>query len=155
MPDSEAMELELLRPSRGSSTDDEGHNAQPPSADVSLLTQLEARLCIPLETPLIIMLRLRRSRTPSTVLSVRQSGRLAAKAKASNPTVQAQNVLKQKLGIADMAQGPEPAALDSIKTFLAEPLSPSKMATLQALFASDFDPVAIELNLTGFEQDAF
>ena len=89
MPDSEVVELELLRPSRGSLTDDEGHNAQPPSSDVSLLTQLEARLCIPLETPLIIMLRLRRSRTPSTVLSVRRSGRLTAKAKASNLTVQA------------------------------------------------------------------
>ena len=102
MPDSEAVELELLRPSRGSSTDNEGHNAEPPSADVPLLTQLEARLCIPLETPLISKPRLR-SRTPSTVLSVRRSGRLAAKAKASNPTIQAQNVPKQKLGIADMA----------------------------------------------------
>ena len=155
MPDSEAMELELLRPSRGSSTNDEGHNAQPPLADVSLLTQLEARLCIPLETPLISKPMLRRSRTPSTVLSVCRSGRIAAKAKASNPTVQAQNVLKQKLGIADMAQSPEPAALDTIKAFFAEPLSPSKLEALQALFAPDFDPVAMELNLTGFERDAF
>ena len=90
------------------------HNAQPPSGDVSLLAQLEARICIPLETPLIRKQRLRRSRTPSTVISVRRSGRLAAKTKASNPTVQAQNVLKQKLGIADMS---DPAALDSIKAF--------------------------------------
>ncbi|CAD6260607.1 unnamed protein product [Miscanthus lutarioriparius] len=119
IPDSEVVELELLRPSHGSSTDDEGHNTQPPSADVSLLTQLEARVCIPLETPLISKPRPRRSRTPSTMLSVRRSGRLAAK-------VQAQNVLKQKLGIADMKQGLEPAALDSIKALFAEPLSPSK-----------------------------
>ena len=90
------------------------------------MTQLEAWLYIPLETPLISKPRLRRSKTPSTVLSVRRSGRLAAKAKASNPTVQAQNVLKQKLGIADMKQGLEPAALDSIKALFAEPLSPSK-----------------------------
>ena len=89
------------------------------------------------------------------VMSARRSGRLAAKTKASNPTVQAQNVLKQKLGIANMAQSPEPAALDSIKAFFAEPLSPSKQEALQALFAPDFDPVAMELNLTGFEQDAF
>ena len=149
------MELELLRPSHGSSTDDEGHNTQPPSADVSLLTQLEARVCIPLETPLISKPRVRRSRTPSTVLSVHRSGRIAAKAKASNPTIQAQNVPKQKLGIADMAYSPEPAALDSIKAFFAEPLSPSKQETLHAFFAPDFDPVAMELNLTGFEQDAF
>jgi hypothetical protein len=96
VPDSEAMELELFRPHHGSLTDDEGHNAQPPSADVSLLAQLEAWLCIPLETPLISKPRLRRSRTPATVRTVRRSGRLAAKTKASNPTVQAQNVLKQK-----------------------------------------------------------
>jgi hypothetical protein len=105
VPNSEAMELELLRPSHGPATDDEGHNAQPPSADVyaSLLTQLEAHVCIPLETPLIRKPRLRRSRTPSMVMSVRRSGRLAAKTKASNPTVQAQNVLKQKLGITNKA----------------------------------------------------
>jgi hypothetical protein len=62
VPDSEAMEIELLRPSRGSSTDDKGHSAQPPSADVSLLAQLEVRVCISLETPLIRRPRLRRSR---------------------------------------------------------------------------------------------
>ncbi|CAD6254751.1 unnamed protein product [Miscanthus lutarioriparius] len=53
-------ELELLRRSRGSSIDDEGHNAQPPSAEVSLLAQLEARVYIPLETPLLSKSRLRR-----------------------------------------------------------------------------------------------
>ena len=103
MLDSGVVELELLRPSRGSSTDDEGHNTQPPLADVSLLTQLEARVCILLETPLISKPRLRRSRTPSMVLSVHRSGRLATKTKAFNPTIHAQNVLKQKLGIVNMA----------------------------------------------------
>ena len=39
--DSEVTELELLRRNRGSSIDDEGHNAQPLSVDVSLLAQLE------------------------------------------------------------------------------------------------------------------
>ena len=85
------------------------------------------------------------------VMSVRRSGRIAAKTKASNPTVQAQNVLKQKLGIVDMPQGPDPVALDSIKALFVAPLSPSKLEALQALFAPDFDPVAMELNLTGFE----
>ena len=88
------------------------------------------------------------------VMSVCRSGRLAAKTKASNPTVQAQNVLKQKLGIADMPQGPDPMALDSIKAFFAVPLSPSKQEALQTLFALDFNPVAMELYLTGFEHDA-
>jgi len=53
-----------------------------------------------------------------------------------------------------MAQSPEPVALDSIKAFFVAPLSPSKQEALQALFATDFDPVAMELNLTGFEHDA-
>jgi hypothetical protein len=64
-------------------------------------------------------------------------------------------VLKQKLGIADMPQGLDPVAFDSIKAFFAALLSPSKQEALQALFAPDFDPVAIELNLTGFEHDNF
>ena len=87
------------------------------------------------------------------VMSVRRSGRLAAKTKASNPTVQAQNVLKQKLGIADMPQGPDPVALDRIKAFFVASLSPSKQEAPQAFFAPDFDPVAMELNLTGFDHD--
>jgi hypothetical protein len=59
------------------------------------------------------------------------------------------------MGIASMAQDPNPAALDEIKAFFAAPLLPSKQEALQALFAPDFDPVAMELNLTGFEHDAF
>ena len=99
-------------------------NAAPPvSRAQSLLAQLEARLCIPLDTPLLSTPRLRKSKTPSMV--VRRSGRLVAKTKASNPTLQAQNVLKQKLGIADSPQGPDPVALDSLKALFAAPLSPS------------------------------
>lgn len=89
------------------------------------------------------------------VMSVRRSGRLATKTKASNPTVEAQNVLKQKLGIADMPQGSDPVTMDSIKAFFAEPWSPSKQEALQALFAADFVSIAMELDLTGFEHDAF
>jgi hypothetical protein len=84
---------------------------------------------------------------------VRRSGRLAAKTKASNPTVQAQNVLKQKLGIAE-ALGLVRPDLDNIKVFFDAPLSPSKHEALQGLFAPNFDPVAMELNLTGLD-DAF
>ena len=76
---------------------------------------------------------------------------MATKTKASNPTVQAQNVLKQKLGIIDMPQGPNPVALDNTKAFFAAPLSPSKQEAFQAFFAPDFDLVAMELNLTGLD----
>ena len=80
----------------------------------------------PLETPLIRKPRLRRCRTPSTVMSVHRSGRLAAKTKASNLTVQAQNVLMQKLGVVYMTQRPNPGALDTFKTIFVAPLSASK-----------------------------
>jgi hypothetical protein len=89
------------------------------------------------------------------VMLVRWSGRLATKTKASNLTVQVKNVLKQKLEIANMAQSSEHVDLDSIKAFFIAPLSPSKQEALKVLFALDFDPVAMELNLTGFEHDAF
>jgi hypothetical protein len=54
-----------------------------------------------------------------------------------------------------MAQSSEHVDLDSIKAFFIAPLSPSKQEALKVLFALDFDPVAMELNLTGFEHDAF
>jgi hypothetical protein len=44
--------------------------------------------------------------------------------------------------------------LDS-KAFSVAPLLPSKQEALQALFALDFNPVAMGLNLTGLEHDAF
>jgi len=43
--------------------------------------------------------RLRKSRTPATVISIRRSTRLAAKPRAPNATLQAQAVLMQKLGL--------------------------------------------------------
>jgi hypothetical protein len=55
-----------------------------------------------------------------------RSGRLTGKTKASNPTVQAQNVLKQKLRIANMALSPDPTALEGFKAFFVAPLLPSK-----------------------------
>ena len=44
--------------------------------------------------------------------------------------------------------------LDSLKALFAAPLSPSKIEAFQVLFAPGFDPVAMELNLSGFEDDA-
>ena len=63
-------------------------------------------------------------------------------------------MLKQKLGIANKAQNPEPAALDSIRAFFTAPLQPSKQEALQALFSDGLDPMAMALDLTGFEHDA-
>jgi hypothetical protein len=88
-------------------------------------------------------------------MTVRRSRRLAAKTKASNPAVQAQNVLKQNLGIVDKPQGPDSVDFDSIKAFFVEPPSPSKQEALQALFGLDIDPVDCELNLAGLEDEGF
>jgi hypothetical protein len=88
-------------------------------------------------------------------MTVRRSRRLAAKTKASNLTVQAQNVLKQKLGIVDRPQRPNSMDFDSIKAFFAEPPLPSKQEALQALFGLDFDPVDWELNLASLEDEGF
>jgi hypothetical protein len=61
---------------------------------------LEAEVCIPLTTPLLkTRPRLRRSRTPTSVRSLRRSGRIAARPRAANATKQAQNVLLKKLGM--------------------------------------------------------
>lgn len=66
MPDAqeawELMELEFIAP---------------------LVDEIEARVCIPLDSPILKTgPRLRKSRTPATVLSIRRSSRLAAKPRA-------------------------------------------------------------------------
>jgi hypothetical protein len=66
----------------------------------SVLEEIEAEVCIPLRTPLLRGgPRLRRSRTPVTVHSLRRSGRIAARPRAANATAQAQRILLKKLGM--------------------------------------------------------
>ena len=68
---------------------------------MSLVEELEAWIGVPL--PVDLYETKRKYKKPSTVVLVRRSGRLAAKARASNPTLQAQNVPMQKLGVANAA----------------------------------------------------
>jgi hypothetical protein len=93
--------------------------------------EIEARVCIPLESPILKTgPRLRKSRTPATVLSIRRSSRLATKPRAANATLQAQSVLMQKLGVAVEAP---PADLEAFQTYLAtfaDPMTPSKQEAL-------------------------
>jgi hypothetical protein len=122
----EVTGLELLRPSSSSSSDNDGNSRQPPLA-MSLAEELEACLCILPQTPLIrTKPKLRKSKTPLIVLSLRWSGRLAAKPRASNPTIQAQNALMQKLGVANAAQSLDPEAFYRYQAIFAAPLSASK-----------------------------
>ena len=67
---------------------------------ISVAQELEAQVCMPLQTPLIRGgPRLRRSKTPVTIRMIRRSVRLAAKPRAANSTKQAQSVLLKKLGV--------------------------------------------------------
>lgn len=79
---------------------------------------------------------------------------MAAKPRAPNATLQAQSVLKQKLGLANDAP---PADLDALQTYLStfsEQLTPTKQEALQVLFSPEIDPVAMNLNLAGLEEEA-
>ena len=94
-------EMEMLGvPKDSSSDDDAGRPASSGPVPPTLQETLEARLCLPLQTPLICgSPRLRRPRSPVSVLSLRCSDRLAAKPREADSTKQAQFVLMQKLGV--------------------------------------------------------
>jgi hypothetical protein len=73
---------------------------QPPAQSRSIEEEIESRICIPLQTPIIrVGPKLRRSKTPKSGFTMRRSERIARKPHAANSTLQAQNGLKQKLGI--------------------------------------------------------
>jgi hypothetical protein len=112
------------------------------------MQQIEDRVCIPMESPLIKDgPRLCRPRTPATVLSIRCSTRQAAKPRAANATLQAQAVLMQNLGVAPKLPPTDMEAVHQYFSTFAGPLTPSKEEALQVLFSRDFDPVAWNLNL--------
>lgn len=73
----------------------------PPGSRAAFLrSEIEAGVCVPMDSPIIrVGPRLRKSRTPATVLSIGRSTWLAAKPRASNATLQAQALLMQKLGL--------------------------------------------------------
>ena len=122
--------------------------------------EIVARVCIPLDSPVIRAgPRLRKSRTLATVLSIRRSSHLAAKPRAAKPraanaTLQAQSVLMRKLGLAVNVPPADKEAYEKYLAIFAEPLTPSKLEAIQMLFAPDFDPVAMNLNLAELEGDA-
>jgi len=63
--------------------------------------EIESRICIPLQTPIICAgPKLRRSKTPKLGFTMRHNERIARKTRVTNSMLQAQNVLKQKLSIA-------------------------------------------------------
>ena len=53
-----------------------------------------------------------------------------------------------------MTQSPDPRVVDRYKAIFVVSLSASKQEALQALFSDGLDPMAMALDLTGFEHDA-
>ena len=94
-------EMEMLGvPKDSSSDDDAGRPASSGPVPPTLQETLEARLCLPLQTPLIRgPPRLCRPRTLVSVQSQRRSDRLAVKPREVDSTKQAQCMLMQKLGV--------------------------------------------------------
>jgi hypothetical protein len=130
--------------------------ALPAVAAAALPTEesLEERLCLPLQTPLIHgPPRLRRPRTPTPVTSLRRSERIAAQPREADITKQAQRVLMNKLGL----EAPSPnVGSDTVRKYKAafrDPLSGSTHDTLQLLLGGKFDPVAMELNMIGLDDE--
>ena len=58
-----------------------------------------------------------------------------------------------KLGLADNLPPADLEAFEKYLTTFADPLTLSKQETLQMLFAPDFDPAAMNLNLVELEGD--
>jgi hypothetical protein len=159
--DGDVLEFEALAPTPGRSlvavvasparSPVPGSPARSPGT--TEIGDIEAAICIPLQTPVIKAAPiLRRSRTPATVVTLKRSTRLAAKPRAANATLQAQSVLMRKLGIP--VQTP-PADLDALGRYIAafnEPPTPTKEEALQALFSPEFDAVAMNLNMVDLEE---
>jgi hypothetical protein len=124
------------------------------AAALSIEESLEERLCLPLQTPLILgPPRLRRSRTPAPVASLRRSERIAAQPREADTTKQAQRVLMNKLGL----EAPSPnVGSDTVRKYKAafrEPLSDSTHNALQLLLGGEFDPMVMELNMIELDDE--
>ena len=92
----------------------------------------------------------RRRAVECTFSPPRRSGRLAAKSRcrASNPTVQAQNVLMAKWGLCQQDQAPQADAegdFDDYMALFGEPLSESKREAIRRLFPAGCAIAGIQL----------
>jgi hypothetical protein len=112
-------------------------------------------VCLPLATPNIAGgPRLRRSRTPASVQTLRRSGRIAAMPRAPNTTLQAHRLLLKKLGIHVPENAPELDIEAKIRSaFRASNLSTNKKRCLNMLLNGGLDVASMDLDLDGPEID--
>ncbi|CAD6229522.1 unnamed protein product [Miscanthus lutarioriparius] len=125
--------------------------------DAAAATQaaLEAEVCVPMHTPLIRAgPRPRRARTPVSIPSLRRSGRIAARPRAPNATVQAQLLLLKKLGVT-VAEGEHASEVEKkIKLAFRGDMSTRKREALQLFLENGIDLTTVDLNLHGLEDAA-
>ncbi|WVZ80021.1 hypothetical protein U9M48_027539 [Paspalum notatum var. saurae] len=108
----------------------------------SVQDRLEAAICVPRCC----------AGDHGSIHSHRRSGRIAAKSRTANTTVQAQRVLLKKLGF----QVEDAADKDIEKKFklaFRGDMSERKQRCLQTLLGGRFDVVTLDLNLAGLEDD--
>jgi len=85
---------------------------------------------------------------------LRRSERIATTPREADSTKQAQLVLMQKLGVAAPSPVVDSETVRKYKTTFREPLSESNQEALQLLFGGQFDPVAMNLNMLGLDEEA-
>lgn len=136
------------------SVDNEDSTPPRPAQSRSIVEEIVSRICIPLQTPIIRAgPMLRRSKTPKSGFTMRRSERIAKKPRAANSTLQAQHVLQKKLGVAVDYNVGDDEIVENFRATFAAPLSANKHEALQALFGDDFDPVAMNLDMVGFDAE--
>jgi len=124
-----------------------GPRPVPPS---SMQEELEEVVCCPLATPIIRAgPRLCRSRTLVSIHSLRRSGRLAAKSRASNATALEQRILLIKLGIPVHEDEADLEVEKKFKLAFGGNMSGTKQKCLQLLLNRGYDVSAMDLNLDG------
>jgi hypothetical protein len=125
------------------------------AAATTVREYLEAKLCLPMQTPLLERPQLRRSRTPISSHSLRRSSRIAAKPRAVNATRQAQNVLLRKLGIEVEEEAIDSEIHSKLKAAFHH-MTVKKRQRLELLLNGQlgrFDLSALELDMSGLEDD--
>jgi len=107
--------------------------------------RLESAVCLPLQSPLLRSApRLRRARTPVSVASLRRSGRLAARSRAANATVQAQRVLLKKLGVEVSDNDPDMDVDSKLVQAFRGGMSDLKKEALQNILGRRVRPFGLE-----------
>ena len=126
-----------------------------PVTPTALIQSMEDRLCLPLQTPLLQgPPKLRKPKTPAPTL-LRRSARLARILREPDCTVQARVVLLKKLGIQPPLNPPLGSQTVALcRKAFQQPLSDACHDNLEVLLGGRFDPITLNLNMLGLDEEA-